>query len=497
MRISRRSFLAATVAAPLILRGRAADACGSEAIRVRKKYDLRNIDPADYYPDDEVITLAVFGSLIRKAADGSRQNHLTSKVEDHGQTEIRFVLISGAKWSNGAEVTANDVKYSFERIAGTALKARHREQWEALDRVNVAWPREGTLVLKKADPGIWDGALPVGCGCIVSEKAVEALTEKRFTVEPGPTAGRYRFVSRVGDEITLSCNSAWAGSKPAQYQTVVFKVIGDDDAALTAYRAGRIDMLDVPADLVERRAPELTTVANIVTKPSLTISLLGMNAGGSPFLKDSRIRGAIQTGLDVVRIVKGTYGPGGIPASGPVPLALPGSRTGRPVPGPNRERARKLLAEAGVPNGFEITLHAGGLMALAPAVVTGLAELGIHAVVKDQPPYAAKAEDVQLYLVQHTSTPDPAMPLRLFRSKRLPYTGFASAQYDERLEKATAERDVTKRIAEYRKLQDLLDDSQAFVWLAQQRTAWVFRKEISLPITPWGALADLGDVRRA
>src|SRR5712691_9063329 len=136
MTISRRWFMKAGGAAMFCVPGRHADACGSGTIRVRKQFEFKNLDPADYYPDDEVITLAVFGSLIRKTTDGKRRNHLTVSVDQESDTRIRFSLLNSAKWSDGNQVKASDVKYSFERIADSKRKAGHHDSWEKLDRVD-------------------------------------------------------------------------------------------------------------------------------------------------------------------------------------------------------------------------------------------------------------------------------------------------------------------------------------------------------------------------
>lgn len=500
---TRRSFLAGVASLPLLASAPNALACGDRTIRIRKKYDLQNLDPADYVTDDEVITLAVLGSLVRKTADGKTREHLAASVSRVSDTRIRFTLLGNARWWDGKgakdPVTARDVKYSFERIAGDKLKAKHRRCWAALDQVLVNDSTSGEIVLKRPAANLWDATLPLGCGCIVSEAAVEALSAKRFTTSPQRMAGRYLIADyQRGVQVDLLCNPDWKGRDQPAYKRVLFQIIPDDDIALGRLRSGEVDALEAPPDIIDRRAPDPATTVRVV-RPALTIAYLGMNLKSSR-LGDARVREAIGLALDVEAIIKRTYSSAAVPAAGPIPAALVGARRERPAPKPDPSRAKKALASAGFPNGFETTLHwgpdpYGRLDAMAAEIAKTLGGLGVNVKLVREHPLRVAPANVQLYLLRYAVQPDPAHALEPFRSNALPVSGFVSGDYDAALDRAETQVETASREKEYRTLQDLLDRSNAFVWLAQELTAWLHRKDVVLPVTPYGALGDLSELK--
>ena len=114
------------------------------------------------------------------------------EVKQLDDTTIAFRLKRGWQWTGGfGELTAEDVKFSFERIADPANKSPYHDDWSALDHVEVTGPYTGTIKLKQFFAPLWSTTLPVGSGRIVCKKAVEALPDKKFTTSVPASCGPY------------------------------------------------------------------------------------------------------------------------------------------------------------------------------------------------------------------------------------------------------------------------------------------------------------------
>ena len=147
-RVTRRTFL--QVASALALPHLALAACGDNRIlRIRREADFATFDPANVSGEDEVIALNLFAPLVRykKRKDNTSawewQKHMVGKIGTCGGSDrsYRFDVRKGETWSEGGDVTAEDVKFSFERIAGLTnpkIAANNRALWGNLDKVIVS-----------------------------------------------------------------------------------------------------------------------------------------------------------------------------------------------------------------------------------------------------------------------------------------------------------------------------------------------------------------------
>ena len=94
-------------------------------------------------------------------------------------------------WSDGfGPLTADDVKFSFERMADPKTESPYAGDWAALDHVEVKDEKSGVIVLKEPFPPLWNVGMVFGSGNIVSRKAVEAAGGK-FDTKPPAQCGRY------------------------------------------------------------------------------------------------------------------------------------------------------------------------------------------------------------------------------------------------------------------------------------------------------------------
>src|SRR5258708_5347214 len=309
--LSRRTLLgttaAATAFAALPLRPSAAQS--TKVLKSRAPNDVTVIDPPNRASDvNESVAACLFGGLVkRKPGEWAWELDLAVSVEQVDPTHVKFQLKPGIPWSDGfGEVTAEDVKYSYERIADPEFHAQYRTDWEALDRVDVTDPRSGVIVLKKPYLPLWSVSLPSASGLIVCKQAVEKLEGKKFTSSPPAVCGPYRIQKfepkRV---IVLERNPLWPGRKPV-FDEIHFLSIIDSNAAEIAYQAGEIDFTHVPGTSVPRLKKVLPGNTTLLIRPSLNYWWLGMQSEDGVFA-DVRVRKAVQLAVDVGEVMEGAF----------------------------------------------------------------------------------------------------------------------------------------------------------------------------------------------
>ncbi|MDA0952845.1 MAG: ABC transporter substrate-binding protein, partial [Proteobacteria bacterium] len=224
--LSRRGFVKGSAAA-----GAAAAVGGvtapyayaeGDTLRVRNYSDIQALDPAyTLSAVDSDVQRVLFPSLIEFKTDDTWDWQLSSasSVEQVDDTHINFTLLPGMGWTNGfGGVTADDVKFSFERIADPEMQSPYAEDWSALDHVEVTGELTGTIVLKEPYAPLWTTTLPSVSGQIVSRKAVEGLESKRFEAVPPCVSGPYEIKEWLpSQKLVLTRIDGWAGGATPEF----------------------------------------------------------------------------------------------------------------------------------------------------------------------------------------------------------------------------------------------------------------------------------------
>jgi peptide/nickel transport system substrate-binding protein len=260
-----------------------------------------------------------------------------------------FVLRKGVKFHNGEPLTAEDVKFSFERYRGSAKNSLK-------DRVvAVETPDPGRVRFRLKSP--WPDFLTFytgasGAGWIVPKKYVEKVGDEGFKKAP-IGAGPYKFVSFTpGVELVMEAfDQYWR--KPPQVKRLVFKVIPDEATRLAALKRGEVDILySLRGELAEelQRTPGLTLKPAVIQAP-FWLYFADQWDAKSPW-HDPRVRLAASLAVDRATINQAlTLGYSRVTGS-----IIPDNfeffwKT--PAPAFDVGKAKKLLAEAGYPNGFD------------------------------------------------------------------------------------------------------------------------------------------------
>jgi len=218
----------------------------TDLFRARINDDLKNADPGDVAdaPDGIAISLA-YENLVRFAPDSKDlENWLAVEWEPSADfLRWHFTLQEGVMFHGGyGEMTADDVKYSFERIAGlTVPKEEHSYQtdWGELEAVEVDGKYEGTIVLNSTYAPLLTTTVPAAVGSIVSMAAVADLGDE-FRVHPIGT-GPYELVERQPKERILFRRFEDYWGEPPAWDEIELVIIPETNAAEIAAETGEID----------------------------------------------------------------------------------------------------------------------------------------------------------------------------------------------------------------------------------------------------------------
>ncbi len=352
---SRRSFLQC---ASFSLAGLAAGvfpgiclATRQDQLHIRNYMDISTFDPVSSVSTAEgLVYTAIYQTLLQFKSGGSWQTRPDAAefVEQRDPTHYDFRLKPGQMFNNGfGEMTADDVKFSFERMIDPAMHALNLPDMGPLSHVEVHDRYSGTFVLQAPYAAFTTIALAGPSGVIMSRKAVTAVGG-RFTTEPPCGSGPYSFKSWQAQRKTvLERNPVWAG-EPAPFAEIHVYAMADDKAAEMAYEAGQLDCAQISVETVGPFERDPPPDSSIRVLPSGRNFWLGMNQE-NPALKDIRIRRAIQYAIDVEAVLEAAWFGLAPVSTGPIPAGMTGHREKALIPpGGDPDSARALLREAGV-----------------------------------------------------------------------------------------------------------------------------------------------------
>jgi peptide/nickel transport system substrate-binding protein len=451
-------------------------------LRLRVAADFQVIDPFgiigeldDIIPRCTTVTLARVGDL---RAGHPLSNYAAETLAWQDERSLAFSLREGLTWTNGfGPVTAEDVKFSFERIRGSASPWAY--QFELLETVEVTGPHSGVIRLTQPFAPFPVIALPYYGGHLVSRAGVEAVGG-RFTTEAPAECGPYLFEAwEQGQKVTLRRNPDWTG-ETTDWDRIEFYVVPDDQSALLAYEADAFDFTRVAVVSLRslREAPPAGAV--LIEAPSTTYVFLSINMNAEP-LRDPRVRLAIQLAFDGEAVLQGAYDGAVTRATGVIHPSSPFARPANIHAVRDVERARALLAEAGA-EGIVLQLVAmtdTTSQTIAQIIQASLAEAGITVEIQptDAAAYWALGDktageayrSLELTLMGYAGGIDPTENLVWFRPDQIGaynWSFFDSAEFEELFQAVRLETDEAERRRMFNRMEDLMEESGGFVFIA-------------------------------
>jgi peptide/nickel transport system substrate-binding protein len=501
--IGRRNFLkgaTALSAASLLPIGFASRAMAQAdgVLRMRSYGDLSTMDPAHSISVvDENIHASVYNKLIQytPGTEWGWQMDAATMIEQVDPTHIKFALRDDIGFTNGhGAMTAEDVKFSFERIIGAATESPNKPDMGPLSHVEVTGEREATIVLNDPFAPLWTIALPYITGNIVSKAATEAAGG-RIGTDPVAESGPYLRDSWSAKEKTvLKRNPEWKGDAPA-WDTIEILPIDDESTAEIAFDAGELDVTRVSLGSVERYRAGVPNGGSLIENPSLYYVWLGMNLD-HPKLQNIKLRQAIQHAIDVPSILQAAYFGAAVPSTGIIAPGLIGHRPSKLVaPEADFAKAAELLAESGETN-VSLTLdvlNKTEFTTTAQIIQATLAQIGIAVEINllESGAFWASGDNINLQLVlnRYSMAPDPSYATAWFTTEQAGiwnWERFRNEEFDKLHAAASQESDPAKRDVMYRRAQDLMEESGAYCFITHEATPIVHSSRIIPALRPDG-----------
>lgn len=303
----------------------------------------------------------IFEGLVKKDQNEEIVESLATEWKSIDDTTWEFKLREGVKFHDGADFNAEAVKKSFARIQDPDVAAPRAFIFESITEVKVIDEFTVQIVTEYPFAPILSH-LAHPAGVIVSPNQVDAeyaaMEEGKdpssvINAKPIGT-GFFEFDSWVpGTEIVLVKNEEYWGT-PAHLDKVTFKVIPEPSARLAELKTGNAQIIEPvqPNEVAEINGSDFGTVDE---KVSSSLNYLGFNMEKKPF-DDVRVRQAITMLVNVQEVLDGVYEGFGLTANGPLaPNVFGYNKDLKPLEY-NVEKAKELLKEAGLEDGFETTI---------------------------------------------------------------------------------------------------------------------------------------------
>ena len=454
----------------------------AETLRIAIPSDPAYVDPAYFGSTSEFYLIDNLYPRLAKYVPGDTwkwELDAATSVDLTDPQNIKFELIPGLIWSGGfGELTAEDVKYSYERHLNPDLGSGIISEFKLLDSVEVTGKYTGIIHLKAPSTSFWTATMIFTTGAIISKAAAEAAGGY-FEATPTATIGPYKMKSfEPGMKIVLDRDPVWIGT-PGTFDEIELIPIADDNAATIAFEAGELDFTTLNAldyDLLAANPPKGGVVS---LAQSVDPFWLGITETAAP-LQDIRVRQAIQLAVDVPAILSAKSNGKAVQATGLAAPGTLGARTTLPIVR-DVEKAKALIAEAGA-EGTTIRLDfvntaADGSNSAAQIIQANLAEVGIMVELNGQDEGtfwsidSIRGTDPQLHLKSWFGNPDALYIMQYFTREQIGSWNWEALQNDEYealVNKARTTIDEGERGKIYQCMQEIMEASGDFLFISHE-----------------------------
>ncbi|GAB3662501.1 ABC transporter substrate-binding protein [Ramlibacter alkalitolerans] len=506
-----KSFLATTLLCTAL-------GVSAQTVRVANQGDALSMDPHSLNESLQLDVMAnVYDSLVLRDKDMSIIPGLATAWKQMSPTVWRFELRKNVQFHDGTPFTADDVIFSLARTQadGSDMKS-YTNDFKAVRKIDS---HTVEIETKQPFPILPDLMSRVA---IMSKKWCEdnqatRPVDRRKGIENAASfrangTGPYRLRERQpGVRTTFVRNGNYWGKIEGNVQEVIFTPIGNDATRVAALLSGEVDVMEpVPLQDVDR--VNASANARALTGPELRTIFLGMDQkrdellyssvkGKNPF-KDKRVRQAFYQAIDIEGIKKTVMRGASNPTAEMVGPGINGFQPDLNKRLPyDADAAKKLLAEAGYPNGFEVTMNCPNDRyvndsRICQAVAANLSRIGvkINLAAETKGTYFPKIlrRDTSFYLLGWTpSTVDAGDPLNAIMScvddkgaGQFNLGAYCNPKVDELTHKVQQETDKAKRNAMIHEAFKIHQDDIGHIPLHQQALAWGVSKRVDVVQRP-------------
>jgi peptide/nickel transport system substrate-binding protein len=490
-RAMRGVLVLVVLAVALCLPGGPPAAARDADLIIAQKADVDTFDPSmSNNTTTHNITINIFDTLVRLSDDGRDfVPELAESWRVVDPTTWQFKLRRGVKFHNGEEFNAEAVKFTFDASQSPERNTRQRPTYTAFKEVRVDDPYTVSIITHKP----YAIALAqLQYLMIVPPKYTTQVGYEEFGRRPVGT-GAFKLKEWTRDvRVVLEANDAYWKGKP-KVRTVAFKPIPEDASRIAALQRGEVDIIDaVPYDRIRE----------IEGSPGLKISArqgeqiyVGLDTLRFDPFKKREVRQALNYAVNADAIVKSLLLGYAVRLNGPFFPTTPGYDPGLKHYPYEPDRAKRMLAQAGYPGGFDVEFAVSPtIQGLAKGTEVGeaiagqLARVGVRArlVVHEAAAmfdaYAAKK--FQMYMFPWKSSPESGRHLEtLLHSKTRGYY-YQNPDTDRLIEAYFSALDPKKRQQVGRELHAFLREDAPWVFLYQQQDLFGVRKGVAWEARP-------------
>ena len=489
----------------------------AEDLRIAFADPVSSLDPQlNNHAGDHSVAQHFWTALVQQRTEGGLIPGLASEWTNTSPTTWEFTLRPDAVWTDGQPITADDVAFSYARaldVPGSV--ASYKSFLRTVDKVEVKDDHHLVITTKAPDP-----ILPINLSSVyvTSRHATEGATSDDFNSGKAMvTSGPYAFVSYTpGDRIEMKRNDSFWGEK-AEWDNVSYRFINNGAARTAALLAGDVDVIDKVsvADLPHLEADQKLKVWSY---PGLRVLILQPSFSDAPSsfitakdgkpldknpLLDVKVRQALSMAINREAIVDRVMRGGATVASQWMPEGISGYDPERATIATDPEKAKALLAEAGYPDGFKLTMHVpGDRYPLAPETAQAVAQfwtrIGVETSVEVVPwaVYSKSANGGEYAMTMvawgnGTAEGTYAMTSILATQDKDKGLGasnwgrYSNPKLDQALAAASSEFDPEKREAIVHDAVKVVMDDAGIIPLLHYKNIWASRAD--LKVVPWNS----------
>lgn len=449
-------------------------ACGSDKVSKNKpinsnKVVIRITQDPDFLDPHKAVAAAtgeilfnVFEGLVKIDLNGELYPALAEsyKVSDDHLT-YTFKLRKGIKFQNGIELTPDLVKKSYERFLKDDFPA---------NRVASEFKKISKSIKVNKDEVIFNLKKVNGTGLAAFMVGIVYETDNKIY----GTGPYYIDKYLPGEKIIVKkFNDYWNILKVGNVETVDFKIIKDNQSAIMAFQMGEVNIIHRLFSGYENMIGE---DSKLIKGEQNLVQLLAINNNVKP-LNNLKVRQAIQYAVDKQEIIEGSsLGEASIvgSASSPIMKAIYNKDTEKLYPH-NIKMAKKLLTEAGYPNGFELILKAPSNYQIhvdsAQIIKEQLAKIGITVNIQEIEwgtwlSEVYKKRNYELTVIGFEGKPSPyTIFSRYMSNDKRNMVNFSNDKYDEILNEISKENNNDRKIKLFKEAQETLTENVASVFL--------------------------------
>lgn len=423
----------------------------------------------------ESIHSNMFNYLFKRNKDGEIKPELVDEYDNLDDYTWEFTLKEGVTFHNGTELTAEDVKFTLERVAGDESLS---EYWfyRQIKEVVVMDDYTFQIVTHEPEPVLLNRLSRIG-SAILPKEYIEENGWDHFYEEPIGT-GPFKFVDWKKDqEIVFEVYPDYYEGDVTDWEKLVFRVIPEESTRVAELLTGGVDLaMNMPNHEFDRiNDNEGTSISTIASQ---RVAGLLIRHNEEYATSDPRVREAIELAIDNKVLTEDVLGGAGTPTRTRV---TPGNT------GANEdlydtylydpEKAKELLEEAGYGDGLEITIHgpngryakdrdiqemiAGMLSKVGITVNTDLLEWSNFVDLRN-----AYAYDEAYFIAYGNSLFDAALAVsNLASDGALETHGYKNDELDELIAAAETNMDPVERDEQYYRIQEIIANERPYIYL--------------------------------